>query len=50
VIRYKISLTKLEALLYANNKQAKEEIRETTSFAIVISNIKYLGEDSERPA
>ena len=31
------------AFLYTKNKQAEKEIRETTPFSIVTSNIKYLG-------
>jgi hypothetical protein len=31
------------AFLYTKVKQAKKEIRETTPFTIVTSNIKYLG-------
>jgi hypothetical protein len=31
------------AFLYTRDKQAEKEIRETTSFKIVINNIKYLG-------
>jgi hypothetical protein len=31
------------AFLYTKNKQAEEEIRETTSFVIITNNIKYLG-------
>jgi hypothetical protein len=31
------------AFLYTKDKQAEEEIRETTPFTTVTSNIKYLG-------
>ena len=31
------------AFLYIKDKQAEEEIRETTSFSIVTNNIKYFG-------
>ena len=31
------------AFLYKKDKQAEEEIRETTPFSIVTNNIKYLG-------
>jgi hypothetical protein len=31
------------ALLYSNNKQAEQEIRETTPYTIVRDSIKYLG-------
>jgi hypothetical protein len=31
------------AFLYSKDKQAEKEIRETTPFTIVTSNIKYLG-------
>ena len=31
------------AFLYAKNKQAEKEVRETTPFSIVTNNIKYLG-------
>jgi hypothetical protein len=31
------------AFLYTEDKQAEREIRETTPFSIVTSNIKYLG-------
>jgi hypothetical protein len=31
------------AFLYTKDKQDEKEIRETTSFTIVMNNIKYLG-------
>ena len=31
------------AFLYSKDKKAEKEIRESTAFAIVTSNIKYLG-------
>ena len=31
------------AFLYTKDKEAEEEIRETTPFTIVTNNIKYLG-------
>jgi hypothetical protein len=40
---YKINSNKSMAFLYTKEKQAKEEIRETTPFTIVTNNIKYLG-------
>jgi hypothetical protein len=40
---YKIHSNKSMAFLYIKNKQAEEEIRETTAFSIVTNNIKYLG-------
>ena len=40
---YKINLNKSMAFLYAKDKQAEKEIRETTPFTIVTNNIKYLG-------
>jgi hypothetical protein len=43
VARYKINSNKSLTFLYTKNKQAKKEIRETTSFSIVTNNIKYLG-------
>ena len=43
--RYKINSKKSVALLFTNDKLAKKEIRETTSFTpfIAKNNIKYLG-------
>ena len=35
--------TQSVALLYTNDKWAEKEIRETTAFTIVTSNLKYLG-------
>ena len=43
VAAYKINSNKSMAFLYTNDKWAKKEIRETTSFTIVTNNIKYLG-------
>jgi hypothetical protein len=43
VAGYKINSNKSVALLYSKDKQAEKEIREMTSFTIVINNIKYLG-------
>jgi len=48
VARYKINSNKSVAFLYANDKQAEKEIRETTSFAIVTNYIKYLGGNSNQ--
>ena len=43
VAEYKINSNKSMAFLYTKDKQAENEIRETTSFSIVTNNIKYLG-------
>jgi hypothetical protein len=43
VAGYKINSNKSMAFLYTKDKQAEEEIRETTPFTTVTSNIKYLG-------
>jgi hypothetical protein len=43
VAGYKINANKSVAFLYSKDKQAEEEIRETTPFTIVTNNIKYLG-------
>ena len=43
VAGYKIKSNKSMAFLYTKDKQAEEEIRETTTFSIVTNNIKYLG-------
>jgi hypothetical protein len=43
VAGYKINSNKSMAFLYTNDKQTEKEIRETTPFTIVTSNIKYLG-------
>ena len=43
VAGYKINSNKSMAFLYTKNKQAENEIRETTPFSIVTNNIKYLG-------
>ena len=43
VAGYKINSNKSVAFLYTNDKQAKKEIRETTSFTVTTNNIKYLG-------
>jgi hypothetical protein len=40
---YKINSNKSVAFLYSKNKQTEKEIRETTPFTMVTSNIKYLG-------
>ena len=39
----KINSNKSRYILYSKDKQAEEEIRETTPFSIVTNNIKYLG-------
>jgi hypothetical protein len=43
VAGYKINSNKSMAFLYTKDKQAENEIRETTHFSIVTNNIKYLG-------
>jgi hypothetical protein len=43
VAGYKINLNNSVAFLYTKDKQAEKEIRETTPFTILTSNIKYLG-------
>jgi hypothetical protein len=43
VAGYKINSNKSMAFLYTKDKQAENEIRETTPFTIVTNNIKYLG-------
>jgi hypothetical protein len=43
VAGYKINSNKPVVFLYTKDKQAEKEIRETTPFIIVISNVKYLG-------
>jgi hypothetical protein len=43
VARYKINSNKSVAFLYAKDKEAEKEIRETTPFIIVTNNITYLG-------
>jgi hypothetical protein len=43
VAGYKINSNKSAVLLYSKNKRAEKEIRETTTFTTVTSNIKYLG-------
>jgi hypothetical protein len=40
--RYKFNSKKSLALLYTNNKWAKNENRETTPFTTTMNNIKYL--------
>jgi hypothetical protein len=40
---YKINSNKSMAFLYTKDKQAENEVRETTSFTIDINNIKYIG-------
>jgi hypothetical protein len=42
VAGYKINSNKSVAFLYTKDKQAEEEIRETTHFTIVTNNIKYI--------
>jgi hypothetical protein len=42
VAGYKINSNKSVAFLYTKDKQAEKEIRETITFKIVTSNIKYL--------
>jgi hypothetical protein len=42
VAGYKINSNKWVAFLYSKDKQAEKEIRETTPFITVTSNIKYL--------
>jgi hypothetical protein len=42
VAGYKISSNKSVAFLYTKDKQTEKEIRETTPFTIVTTNIKYL--------
>ena len=43
VVGYKINSTKLVTLLYTNDKQPENKIRETTPFTIAKVNAKYLG-------
>jgi hypothetical protein len=43
VAGYKINSNKSVAFLYTKDKQAEEEIRETTPFTIITNNRKYLG-------
>ena len=43
VARYKSISNKSVAFLSSKDKQAEKEIKETTPFTIVTSNIKYLG-------
>jgi hypothetical protein len=43
VAGYKINSNKSVAFFYSKDKEAEKEIRETTPFAIVTNNIKYLG-------
>jgi hypothetical protein len=43
VAAYKINSNKSMAFLFTKDKQAEEEIRETTAFSIATNNIKYLG-------
>ena len=43
VAGYKINSNKSMAFLCTKDKQAEKEIRETTPFARVTNNIKYLG-------
>ena len=43
VAGYKINSNKSMTFLFTKDKQAEEEIRETTPFSIATNNIKYLG-------
>ena len=43
VTGYKINSIQSMAFLFTKDKQAEEEIRETTPFSIATNNIKYLG-------
>ena len=43
VAGYKINSNESVAFLFTKDKWAEKEIRETTTFTIVTSNIKYLG-------
>jgi hypothetical protein len=43
VAGYKINSNKSMAFLYTKDIEAEKEIRETTPFSIVTTNIKYLG-------
>jgi hypothetical protein len=43
VAEYKINSNKSVAFLYTKDKQAENEIRETTPFIIATNNMKYLG-------
>ena len=43
VAGYKISSNKSKVFLYTKDKQAKKEIRETTTFTVATKNIKYRG-------
>jgi hypothetical protein len=43
VEEYRGNLNKSLAFLYSKDKQAEKEIRETTPFTTVMTNIKYLG-------
>jgi hypothetical protein len=43
VVGYKVNSNKSVAIIYTNNKQATEEIRETTPFRIATNSIKYFG-------
>jgi hypothetical protein len=49
VAGYKINSNESMAFLYTKDKQAEEEIRETTPFSIVTYNIKYLGMTLAKP-
>ena len=43
VAGYKINSNKSVAFLYTKDKKTEKEIRDTTPFTIVTTNIKYLG-------
>jgi hypothetical protein len=43
VAGYKINSNKSLAFLYTSDKQARNEIRETTPFTLATNNINYLG-------
>ena len=43
VAGYKINSSKAVAFFYTKDKQAEQEIKETTPFTMVTNNIKYLG-------
>jgi hypothetical protein len=42
-VGYAINSNKSVAFLYAKDKQAEKEIRETAPFTIVTNNIKFFG-------
>jgi hypothetical protein len=43
VAGYNVNSNKSMAFLYTKDKQAEKDVRETTPFTIVTSNIEYLG-------